>query len=277
MLRRVHMPVNELVYSIIVYVFVFMFGITIGSFLNVCIYRLPTGESLIKRNSHCMTCGAEIKRYDLIPVFSWLILRGKCRSCKAPISPRYCFVEFLNGLLYVLIFLHYDFMYFPLRAILVCLLMSALIVVFFMDWDTQLISNYVVLFIALLGVLDFLRCKLGLERMTESDADLKSKLIGIFAVSIVLLILELASKGKAMGRGDVYLMAAAGAFLGVKAVVAAFAIGLVTGSIAGMIIKHSTGASKFAFGPWLSIGIAISAIWGNQLADIYLRFTGFIQ
>ncbi len=271
------MPVNELVYSLIVYVFIFLFGITIGSFLNVCIYRLPTGESLIKRNSHCMTCGAEIKRYDLIPVFSWLILRGKCRSCGAPISPRYCVVESLNGILYVLVFLYYDFMYYPLRGILVCLLLSALIVVFFMDWDTQLISNYVVLFIALLGILDLLRCQLKLELVPNNDVTIVSRIIGIFAVSVVLLIIELASKGRAMGRGDVYLMAAAGLFLGVKAVLAAFAIGLVTGSIAGIIIKKVTGGSKFAFGPWLSLGIATAAIWGNQLGDMYLRLTGFIQ
>lgn len=192
------MPVNELVYSLIVYVFIFLFGITIGSFLNVCIYRLPTGESLIKRNSHCMTCGAEIKRYDLIPVFSWLILRGKCRSCGAPISPRYCVVESLNGILYVLVFMYYDFMYYPIRAILVCLLLSALIVVFFMDWDTQLISNYVVLFIALLGILDTLRCQLGLEKTPNNDVTIVSRIIGIFAVSVILLIIELASKGRAM-------------------------------------------------------------------------------
>lgn len=274
------MTVTELVYAIVIYVFVFLFGITIGSFLNVCIYRLPTGESLIKRNSHCMTCGEEIKRYDLIPVFSWLLLRGKCRSCKAPISPRYCIVESLNGILYVLVFMHYDFMYNPIRAILVCLLMSALVVVFFMDWDTQLISNYVVLFIALLGIADYIRQYFQFDisiTPLSSEASLTSRIIGVFAVSLVLLLIELGSKGRAMGRGDVYLMAAAGAFLGVKATVAAFAIGLITGSIAGMIIKHSTGASKFAFGPWLSIGIAIAAIWGNQLGDLYLSFVGFAQ
>lgn len=271
------MPVTELTYTIIVYIFIFLFGITIGSFLNVCIYRLPLGESLIKKNSHCMTCGAEIKRYDLIPVFSWIFLRGKCRSCKAPISPRYCVVELLNGILYVLVFLHYDFMYYPLRAILVCLLFSALIVVFFMDWDTQLISNYVVGFILILGVLDFLRCQLELEAVEQNDVTLVSRIAGFFTVSLILLIIELASKGKAMGRGDVYLMAAAGAFLGLKATLVAFMIGLFTGAVAGMIIKHFTGGSKFAFGPWLSLGIASAAIWGNQLGDLYLRITGFIE
>ena len=81
---------------IIIYVFVFIFGACIGSFLNVCIYRLPKNESLIKRNSHCMTCGEPIKRRDLIPIVSWCILRGKCRSCGAKISARYTIVETLN-------------------------------------------------------------------------------------------------------------------------------------------------------------------------------------
>ncbi len=272
------MPVTELVYTIIVYIFIFLFGITIGSFLNVCIYRLPKEESLIKQNSHCMTCGAQIKRYDLIPVFSWLILRGKCRSCGAPISPRYCIVESLNGILYVLIFMHYDFMFYPLKAICVCLLVSALIVVFFMDWDTQLISNYVVGFIALVGILDCLRFELGLDVISNADGgeiSIKSRIIGFFAVSVILLIIELASGGRAMGRGDVYLMAAAGIFLGVKGILVAFMIGLFSGAIAGMIIKHFTGGSRFAFGPWLSIGIAVAAVWGNQIADAYLSFSGF--
>ncbi|MBR1561763.1 MAG: prepilin peptidase, partial [Ruminococcus sp.] len=77
------------VYSLVIYVFVFIFGACIGSFLNVCIYRLPLNESLIKRNSHCMTCGTEIRKRDLIPIISWCCLKGKCHACGAKISPRY--------------------------------------------------------------------------------------------------------------------------------------------------------------------------------------------
>ena len=112
---------------IIIYVFVFIFGACIGSFLNVCIYRLPKNESLIKRNSHCMTCGEPIKRRDLIPIVSWCILRGKCRSCGAKISARYTIVETLNALLYLWVFYHFNGIFNPLRAALVCLLFSALI------------------------------------------------------------------------------------------------------------------------------------------------------
>ena len=146
---------------IIIYVFVFIFGACIGSFLNVCIYRLPKNESLIKRNSHCMTCGEPIKRRDLIPIVSWCILRGKCRNCGAKISARYTIVETLNALLYLWVFYHFNGIFNPLRAALVCLLFSALIVVFFMDWDTQLINTYVVIFIGLLGVAEYIFCKEG--------------------------------------------------------------------------------------------------------------------
>lgn len=269
---------SELIpYYIVIFVFVFLFGASIGSFLNVCIYRLPKEESLIKRNSHCMTCGEEIKRRDLIPIVSWCVLRGKCRSCGAPISPRYTVVESLNAVLYVLIFMYFDVMQSPIHAILVCLLFSSLIVVFFMDLDTQLISNYVVLFIALLAVLEYFFSDyyyiLNADG-TVSDKPWLSQLIGIFVVSVPLLLIELFSKGKAMGRGDVYLMAACGAFLGTGGAILALFIGLITGSVAGLIQKYKSGGSVFAFGPWLSVGVAVAAIWGQELCNLYLNFTG---
>lgn len=260
---------------LLLYVMVFCFGIAIGSFLNVCIYRLPKEESLVKGASHCMTCGEKIKKRDLIPVVSWCLLGGKCRNCKAPISPRYTVVEFLTGILFVLVFLYYGVDVNPLMACLVSLLYAALIVVFFMDWDTQLISTPVVIFIGFLGVLHLL----GNQFLDKplSDITIKSQLLGSLVVSVPFFLIELASKGKAMGRGDVYLMIAGGLFLGVKAVVIAAFIGMITGSIVGMILKHKTGNSKFAFGPFLSLGIATAALYGNQLADLYLKFSGFIE
>lgn len=255
-------------YYIIMYIFVFLFGAAIGSFLNVCIYRLPKGESLIKRNSHCMTCGEPIKRRDLIPIISWCFLRGKCRSCGAMISPRYTVVEALNAVLYVLVFLHFDISIAPLQATLVSLMFSALIVVFFMDWDTQLINTFVVVFIGLLAIPEYLFC----TRFT--GLSLKSHLIGFFIVSIPLLLIELLSHGKAMGRGDVYLMAGAGLFLGMQGALVAMLIALIVGSICGMILKHINGNSVFAFGPYLSVGVAIAALYGNNIGEWYMNFTG---
>ncbi len=250
---------------VILYLFIFLFGITIGSFLNVCIFRLPKEESLIKGSSHCMKCGVKIKRYDLIPVLSYFILKGKCRNCGEQISFRYPAIELLNGLLWMLVFFFFDF---TLTSIVISLMFSALVVVFFMDWDTQLISTPVVIFIGLLSVPYYI---------FSNQTSILSHVIGAFAISIPLLAIELLSKGRAMGRGDVYLMAAAGLFLGVKPIVVAFFIGLITGSAVGMIIKYKTNSSRFAFGPFLSLGIAASTFFGEKAADAYLTYIGLVH
>jgi len=253
-------------YYSIIYVFVFLFGACVGSFLNVCIYRLPKEESLIKRNSHCMSCGTEIKHRDLIPILSWCLLRGKCRACGAKISARYTVVETLNALVWVFAAYKLNVLMHPVNFVLTALILSALIVVFFMDWDTQLISTYVVAFILLIAIIYY-------AFNHEFEPELSSRIIGFFIVSVPMLLIELLSKGKAMGRGDVYLMAASGFFLGIQNTLVALAIGLITGSIAGLIIKYKTNRSDFAFGPWLSLGVAIAIFYGNTFADWYMEFT----
>ena len=141
----------ENIMNITVYVFVFLFGITIGSFLNVCILRLPRGESLVKRNSHCMTCGTPIKWYDLIPVFSWLILRGKCRACGSKISPRYMLVGSLTGIMFVGIFLRYNFFDYGLYPVMLCLFMAGLIVLCFQDIDDREMCVSVLIYTFIIG------------------------------------------------------------------------------------------------------------------------------
>lgn len=254
---------------VFLYMIIFMFGAAIGSFLNVCIYRLPKEESLTKVNSHCMSCGAFIKKRDLVPIFSWLLLRGKCRSCGEKISGRYPLVESLNAVFYVLIFAYFGILEAPVQAVICCLLFSALMVVFFMDLDTQLISMYVVGFIGILGVgqtvLDLI----------SGDASIVSHLIGAAIGFIPFMLISVASGERAMGRGDAYLMLAGGLFLGTKPVVPAIFIGLITGCIFGLIRKARTGDSQFAFGPYLSIGIASAVFVGEPIADWYLRLCGF--
>ncbi len=147
--NMLHNEFTELPFKIMFLTVIFLFGICIGSFLNVVIIRLPRDESLIKRSSHCMTCGTKIRPIDLIPVFSWIFLRGKCHNCGEKISPRYPIVESLNGILYVLTFIILDI---NAKAIITCLLMSLLIVVGFMDWDTQLIDMKIVIPIFLLSI-----------------------------------------------------------------------------------------------------------------------------
>lgn len=173
-----------------IYVMVFLFGITIGSFLNVCIYRLPANESLIKRNSHCMTCGAEIKRYDLIPLFSWLILRGKCRSCGAKISARYPLVEGLTGLLFVLVFTQYD----PITdgliyPAVVCLFVAGIIVIGFEDFDTQEMSVCVLVYLGIVAFLTRILSVLLPTAFRGNDLPLIDGIIGLFCVSVPLLLI----------------------------------------------------------------------------------------
>ncbi len=262
------MTTTDYFYIAVIYLFVFLFGAVIGSFLNVCIYRLPKNESIIKSNSHCMKCGEPIKRRDLIPIISWCLLGGKCRHCHEKIPARYTIVELLNALCWLLVFWRFDAVMHPLQCIITALLFSALIVVFFMDWDTQLISTYVVIFIGILAIPQYIFCR------DLTGVTLKSQIIGFFIVSIPFLLIELASKGKAMGRGDVYLMAAAGLFLGIQGVLVAVGIALITGSIAGIIIKKTNGNSVFAFGPWLALGVAVAALYSNEIGNWYLTFTG---
>ncbi|MGN0638972.1 MAG: prepilin peptidase [Huintestinicola sp.] len=182
----------ETIMTVTIYVFVFLFGITIGSFLNVCIYRLPKGESLITNNSHCMTCGTQIKRYDLIPVFSWIILRGRCRACGAKITPRYMIIELMTGIVFLGVFMRYDFMTYGLYPVMLCLFMSGLIVLCFQDVDTQemciSVLVYTFLIAAATHVLSFINGSDG-KLLTFPEITLKDGIIGMLCISLPLLLI----------------------------------------------------------------------------------------
>ena len=240
-----------------VYIFIFLFGIVIGSFLNVCIYRIPMHETIVSERSHCMKCGYQLAWYDLVPLFSWLALRGRCRKCKASISPQYPIVEAVNGVLYVLIFWVKDF---TLESVFYCLLVSALIVLSVIDWRTYEIPIGINIFILTLGVLHLL-------------TDLKNwpiYIIGFFSVSIFLFLIVVLSKGRAMGGGDVKLMAVAGLLIGWQNIVLALFLGCIIGSVIHIIrMKVSDAESMLAMGPYLSVGIFIAAMWGNDMISWY--------
>ena len=247
---------------------IFIYGICIGSFLNVVIIRLPREESLIKRSSHCMTCGAKIRVIDLIPVFSWLFLRGKCHSCGEPISPRYPIVEALNGILYVLNLLVFG----PnLIALVMCLFTSVLVVIGFMDWDTMEIDLRVLAVILVLTVpAHFLM-----------DLTIVQRLIGAACISVPFFLIgelyAVYSKKKngeairGIELGDTYLMAVAGLYLGWKAMIPSAAIGILLAAFFGLILKKVTGESKFAFGPYLCAGLLIGAMFGDELMNWYIE------
>ena len=249
--------------DLILYLPIFLYGIVIGSFLNVCIYRIPLGESIAKERSHCMTCGYQLRWFDLVPLFSWLALRGKCRKCKTPISPQYPIIEAVNGVLYVLIFAVNGM---NLVSILYCLMASALLALSVIDFRTYEIPFGFNVFIGGVGLI---RIFTDLDNWSEYA-------IGFFAVSVLLEIILVASKGRAIGGGDVKLMAAAGLLVGWKLIILAFFIGCILGSVIHIIrMKVSHAEHVLAMGPYLSAGVLISALWGTQFINWYFGFLAF--
>ena len=241
-----------------IYILIFTFGIVIGSFLNVCIYRIPMHETVVTERSHCMRCGYQLFWYDMIPVFSWLCLGGKCRKCKEPISPQYPIVEATNGVLYLLIFAVCGF---GLDSIIYCLMASALLVLSVIDWRTYEIPIGINIFILVLGILHIV-----IDYQNWLDY-----VIGFFSISIVLLILFYVSGGRAIGGGDVKLMAAAGVVIGWKLIILAFFIGCIVGSIIHLTRMKLSGADKvLAMGPYLAVGIMIATLWGEKLISWYV-------
>lgn len=240
------------------YLIIFIFGIVIGSFLNVCILRIPRHETIVTERSHCMNCGYQLSWYDMIPVFSWLFLRGRCRKCKAPISPQYPIIEATNGVLYVVIFLVEDF---SLEAVLYCLLASALLVLSVIDWRTYEIPIGINIFILMLGIL----------RVITDYRNWWNYLAGFLCVSCFLYLLFWISKGKAIGGGDIKLMAAAGLLLGWKLIILAFLLGCIIGAVIHIIrMRVSHADHVLAMGPYLSVGILIAALWGDAMMTWYM-------
>lgn len=252
------MTTDSFIVELILYVVTFMYGIVIGSFLNVCILRIPAGESIAKERSHCMTCGYQLKWYDLFPLFSYLFLGGKCRKCGSHISLQYPLVEASNGVLYVLIFLVNGW---SIDSVIYCLLTSALITLSVIDFRTYEIPIGINWFILALGLIH-LFIHLG---------DWVEYVIGLVGVSSFIFILIKATKGAAMGGGDMKLMAAAGLLVGWKLSILAFFFGCCFGSVIHSIrMAVSKQGHRLAFGPYLAAGILTAVLWGNQFLNWYL-------
>lgn len=241
------------------YIIIFLYGILIGSFLNVCIYRIPRHENIVTTPSHCMSCGYRLKWYDLVPLFSYIFLGGMCRKCNTRLSLQYPLVELLNGLLYCVIFLVNGF---NTVSVLYCLMASALLVLSIIDFRTFEIPFGINLFVGILGFI----------RMGLDWADWVNYVLGFCSVSAFLLLLFFLTRGRGIGGGDIKLMAAAGLVLGWKLNVLAFLWGCLFGSILHVIrMKVSHAERVLAFGPYLAIGILASMLFGEAFINWYLR------
>lgn len=243
---------------IILYIMIFLIGISIGSFLNVCIYRIPKKEDIVFERSHCMSCGNVLKWYELIPLFSFLVQGGKCRNCKTKLSVQYPLIELLNGLIYVWIFMAKGFQ--P-ESILFCICASVLIVISVIDWRTYEIPFGCNIVIGILGIV----------RVILDLAHWYNYVIGFFAVSGLFLIIYWITKGRGIGGGDIKLMAAAGLLLGWQNILLSLMIGSIAGSVIHLALMKVQGKDRvLAFGPYLAFGIFISMLYGNDIITWYL-------
>ena len=255
-----------------IYILIFAFGIVIGSFLNVCIYRIPQHETVVTERSHCMRCGYQLAWYDMVPVFSWLFLRGRCRHCGAHIPARYLLVELLGGVLalgctwrygaaYALPGGLFGMSWAALLALAVC---GILLSVSLIDAETQTIPDRLNLALAVCGAVSVLL----------SPADWLPHVIGALCVSVPMFLLCLVIDG-AFGGGDIKLMAAAGLFLGWQNTLLAMFFGIVFGGMYGIYLLAAKKAGKkdhFAFGPFLCVGIVIAMLFGGPVLEWYCAF-----
>lgn len=254
---------NPTVLTIGIYILFFLYGITIGSFINVLAIRIPRKENFVKVRSHCDSCGYELKWYDLIPLVSYICLGGKCRKCKAKISVQHLLLEVLNGLLYVCLC---GVCGVSLQTVLYCLMFSALLGLSMIDFKTFEIPFGFNVFIFCIGVVNLI-----LDR-----TNWKEYVIGFFAVSLVLYLLFVVSKGAAIGGGDVKLMAACGFVIGWRLIILAFLVGCVVGSFVHVIrMKVSNEDHVLAMGPYLSIGVAFAVLFGSRFLEWYLAMFQF--
>jgi leader peptidase (prepilin peptidase)/N-methyltransferase len=237
-----------------------VFGAIVGSFLNVVSYRLPRHQSLISPASHCPKCGTPVKPYDNIPILSWLLLRGHCRSCAAPISPRYPLVEALTAALCAgAVLAHPSASGIALSVALVLLVVPAALI----DLEHRIIPNSLTALGAVLAV------AIGLALDPAGEPDRLSAGPGAGGL---LLLAALAYPG-GMGMGDVKLAGVMGLFLG-SAVAPAILVALLAGVLVGVVIIAENGASQgrktaVPFGPFLALGALVAVFAGQPLIDLY--------
>jgi len=245
----------------------FIVGIVCGSFMNVCIHRLPRKESLVRPPSHCTSCGAAIRWFDNIPIISFLILRGRCRACRKGISVVYPVVEILSGMMVVFLYLRFGL---SPKFLILWYLTSALIVISFIDLKIHEIPDE----ISLSGIILGLFAAALYPPLTGSEGiplALLNSFLGIIVggVSIYLLgfIGEFIFKKEAMGGGDVKLLAMIGAFLGWKMALFTFFLAPFFGSAVGIILKLKEGRDIIPYGPYLSLAAVVAIFWGDDILN----------
>jgi len=241
----------------------------VGSFLNVCIYRLPMGGSLLRPRSHCPKCGSPIQPYDNIPIISFFLLRGRCRNCKERISPRYPLVEALTAASAAALLYRYGLGF---ETFILFVFICGLIVASFIDLDHQIIPDVITYPGIALGVI---------SSFVSQSVQWRDSVLGAIVGGGILLIVaigfRLIRKKEGMGLGDVKFLAMIGAFLGWKAVILTLVLSSFVGAIVGYLSLRLSGKGShepIPFGPFLALGAVAYMFGGESFVDWYLSLGG---
>jgi leader peptidase (prepilin peptidase) / N-methyltransferase len=244
-------------------VFVFIFGAAVGSFLNVCIFRIPAGVSIVKPSSRCPFCHHPIRFYDNIPLVSFLVLQAKCRDCGARISWRYPLIEFMTGLLAMLLFMEFGLTF---KFLAYFMFTAVLIAISFIDLDHQIIPDV----LSLPGIPLFFLAAVFMVKVPWLEA-----LIGLLAGGGVLLtiafVYELITGREGMGGGDIKLLAMIGGFLGWQSLIFVVLVSSLLGAVAGiavMVIKKQDMKYAVPFGPFLSAAAVAYLFFGDAFVKL---------
>jgi leader peptidase (prepilin peptidase) / N-methyltransferase len=251
-----------------IYIIAFILGSLIGSFLNVCIYRIPRNLSIITPSSRCPGCNIPIRPYDNIPIISYIFLGGKCRECRANISFRYPLVELLNAALYALVLWKFGLGWHIPVYFIFC---SALVVIIFIDLDFQIIPDRITLPGIVIGLIagSFL---LPDPFMRYDLLGFQSSIAGFLIGGGLFYAVAVLSRG-GMGGGDIKMMAMVGSLMGWKSVLMTTFFGSLTGALVGillMIFKGKGRKTKIPFGPFLALGALIALFYGQEILTWYL-------
>ena len=264
----------------------FTYGIIVGSFLNVCIWRLPRDESLIRPGSHCPRCGKPLRPWDNVPLLSFLILRRRCRYCKAPITWRYFGVELLTGAYFVATYIVFGW---TVDALVYALFGASLIAIFFIDLEHWIIPDQLSLFGILIGVA---RDGVGLVEKTRApftipvpftgwELPLPQSIAGILVCGGTFLAIAIISfyifKKEGIGGGDIKLAAAVGANLALGPAMLSFFLAVALGSVIGIgliAVGRKTRKDYVPFGPMMVAGALVSIFYGQALIEIWKNYAG---
>jgi len=252
--------------DLLFYFFLFLFGTFIGSFLGVLVDRLPHGETVLRGRSHCAFCHKTLGVLDLVPVVSYLFLRGKCRYCKKKLSLFYPVIEILTGLLFILPFAIFH-LPFSIDLFFYLFILSSLIVLFFVDLKYGILP-FPVVFPAILVTFFYLI-------ITSPFSLLTSHFIAAFGAFVFFFLLFVITRGRGMGFGDVVYVILMGLLLGFPGILFGLYFAFVTGAIVSLILvglkRKKIHGSTIAFGPFLIFGTIVMMFWGEELTDIAMR------